>query len=157
MNGVKAKELIKNSNLRAIAVDFTNDLLYYGDGDKIVMYDIKTTQEKVVYPLDVTSLAVQNGKLFFISKKDKNLYECDDTTAATVRCTGYPAPTGVEAFESIKTYGHLASIEGATSPCNQDNGGCKHLCLLDWSEEGYVCDCDDGWKLDADKKNCIKV
>ena len=44
-----------------------------------------------------------------------------------------------------------------TNPCGNNNGGCKHLCLLSSIEEkGFSCHCADGFTLKDDEKHCKK-
>lgn len=39
-----------------------------------------------------------------------------------------------------------------STPCNVNNGGCSHLCLL--NSNGYVCTCPTGIALKEDNKTC---
>ena len=39
-----------------------------------------------------------------------------------------------------------------STPCDVNNGGCSHLCLL--NSKGYVCTCPTGIALKEDNKTC---
>ena len=41
--------------------------------------------------------------------------------------------------------------------CNENNGGCSHLCLLSTNVLKYSCRCPDGMVLRADGKSCLKI
>ena len=44
----------------------------------------------------------------------------------------------------------------APNPCEINNGGCTHLCLLSsTNSSGYSCTCADGFYLDTDQRTCI--
>ena len=43
------------------------------------------------------------------------------------------------------------------NPCDSDNGGCSHLCLLSATSLGHSsCACPTGYKIDRSKKNCLR-
>lgn len=37
--------------------------------------------------------------------------------------------------------------------CNVDNGGCSHYCANTYT--GFYCECNEGYEIGADGKNCI--
>ena len=42
-----------------------------------------------------------------------------------------------------------------TNPCQVNNGGCTHLCLLSSvNASGYRCVCPDGYILNEDTRTC---
>ena len=46
-----------------------------------------------------------------------------------------------------------ALFSGMANACNYGNGGCHHIC--DTNERGHVmCQCNDGFTLQADMKTC---
>merc|ERR1712240_825014 len=40
------------------------------------------------------------------------------------------------------------------SPCDQNNGGCSHLCLMSPRASGYACACPTGVRLRDDGRTC---
>lgn len=51
---------------------------------------------------------------------------------------------------------HVPCHAGNNNPCQNNNGGCSHLCLLSSSNtEGYTCACPDGSYLATNQKVCI--
>lgn len=40
------------------------------------------------------------------------------------------------------------------NPCGDNNGGCSHLCLLNFKST-YTCHCPHLMKLSNDKKTCL--
>ena len=53
----------------------------------------------------------------------------------------------------IHVYSALRQLP-STTPCDTDNGGCSHLCLLSSISPFYSCACPTGVKLLSDDKNC---
>ena len=42
------------------------------------------------------------------------------------------------------------------NPCEENNGGCSHLCLLSAIDpRGYSCACPDGIELDSSGRSCV--
>ena len=40
-------------------------------------------------------------------------------------------------------------------PCEVNNGGCQHWCAH-IKGVGYKCVCEPGYKLDKDRKSCVR-
>lgn len=54
---------------------------------------------------------------------------------------------------SAAQYYYLTIID--TNPCDYNNGGCSHLCLLSAVDSrGYACHCPHGMRLSNDETNC---
>lgn len=45
-------------------------------------------------------------------------------------------------------------IASKMNPCEHENGGCQHLCLLTNGTQGYSCACNLGYQLNADAFSC---
>lgn len=45
------------------------------------------------------------------------------------------------------------------NPCNHNNGGCQHMCIITNTglTLGYRCACNIGWRLETDERNCVLV
>nr|XP_054761162.1 low-density lipoprotein receptor-related protein 4-like [Lytechinus pictus] len=59
---------------------------------------------------------------------------------------------GLEDLMDIKVFHHNRPTR--TSPCDVNNGGCSHLCLLSSSPEGFTCACPTGIMLGDDGFTC---
>lgn len=52
------------------------------------------------------------------------------------------------------TFSHPAPFSPVHTQCEEDNGGCSHLCLLSPREPFYACACPTGVQLQDNGKTC---
>lgn len=53
-----------------------------------------------------------------------------------------------------RTFSHHAPFPPVHTQCEEDNGGCSHLCLLSPREPFYTCACPTGVQLQDNGKTC---
>jgi len=72
----------------------------------------------------------------------KNILECISVAVRPLSCA-HPAAVWIPViFPIVRT------------PCEVNNGGCSHLCLLAPLPKGYSCTCPTGINLQSDGKTC---
>lgn len=57
-------------------------------------------------------------------------------------------PFGIQILHSSR------QPRNGVNPCNTNNGGCSHLCLLSFNQT-YKCECPHVMRLDVDNKTCV--
>jgi DNA-binding beta-propeller fold protein YncE len=103
--------------------------------------------EKTIYYADITKMSIMklNRHAIVLDPNITNHYKFIDTR-----------PTFVKTFHSTKQY------LNKKNPCENNNGGCDHFCLLSHSESSqstnaFRCKCNIGFQLKRDLKTCEPI
>ncbi|XP_066268020.1 low-density lipoprotein receptor-related protein 6-like isoform X1 [Branchiostoma lanceolatum] len=138
-----------------LAIDYTARKIYWGDAklQKIEYANLDGTGRRVL--LDeglqhIFGLTLLGDYVYWTDwKNDGNVQRVHKTTGENrqVIVDQLPGLMGLKAVTMEKT-------EGEASPCQPDNGGCSHLCLLSPDPPNYKCACPNGIKLLEDGKTC---
>ncbi|XP_068671663.1 low-density lipoprotein receptor-related protein 6-like [Montipora foliosa] len=135
-----------------ISIDIHEQKIYWADNkyEKIEVMNMDGSNRKPV--LKITSSAVfdltsYGDELYWADKKKKNIESVNKHTGKDRKIL----------IENLKGMRGLKAVnlsrDPGSNPCQQDNGGCSHLCL--YSPTGVKCECPDGMEILADKKSCI--
>lgn len=124
-------------------LEYINSVDYNGDKRTIVKegHDIKS--------------------LHSISTFETFLYTTDSFQGSVLRIEKFNG-SSVKAFTSsefaraptLRVY-HRQRQPNVQHPCQNNNGGCEHLCIIDYNNENLAvakCICRDGYKMGADKR-----
>ncbi|CAK8674679.1 unnamed protein product [Clavelina lepadiformis] len=130
--------------------DYLETVDYYGKDRRVVLtgssslphpFDV-TIFEDHVYVSDWTKLAILKANKF------------DGSEMETVTNTGGVKPMGIKAIHPVRQ-------PQVNNPCETQNGGCEHLCVLSHTSDnnglGYSCLCDPGYVINVDGKTCSEV
>lgn len=155
MDGSMRSVLIKqNLSLPSgLAIDHIAGKLYWADGGtKIIeVSNLDGSDRKMVIGPDLPypfGLDVFEDNIYWSDWTSLNIESANKTTGAnrTVILSSVNGLMEVAVFHRNRKMIH--------TPCNNENGGCSHLCLL--KPEGYSCACPTGIKLQDDGKTCHK-
>ncbi|XP_076061029.1 low-density lipoprotein receptor-related protein megalin isoform X2 [Oratosquilla oratoria] len=143
----------------ALTIDYFTDRIYWADAhlDYIAFANLDGRNRHEVLS------GIKVPHVFAISVFDDYMYWTDWNLKAILRANKF---TG-EGFEYLRNTTHrpydihiyhpLRQLP-YFNPCDPNNGGCSHLCLispLGGNEVTYKCQCPDQFFLDKDNKTCI--
>ena len=160
----------------ALAIDLTGERLYWADA-KLHVIEVshldgshrQVVAEQVQHPFSMTLFGQflyytdwQVGGVIRVSKltgdssnTTKVLVETDKITSMGIKAV-HPSlqQQGEHYLECTLVINYLPVVN---NPCQSDNGGCSHLCLLSATSLGHSsCACPTGYKIDRSKKNCLR-
>nr|BAW33243.1 low density lipoprotein receptor-related protein 6 [Hemicentrotus pulcherrimus] len=158
MDGMEREAIVTDDIYwpNGLTIDYESQRLYWVDAKEsfIKSSDMNGLHQKVVlegkgelqHPF---ALTVQNEWLYWTDWQTQSIHACNKTN-------------GLERWVIHRDISpmdiHVLSEErqptNFPNPCEEDNGGCSHLCLLSPSERGYSCACPTGVKLLEDGFNC---
>ncbi|KAG8179495.1 hypothetical protein JTE90_027207 [Oedothorax gibbosus] len=137
-----------------IAVDYDTKRIYWTDAKKkcITSIDFNGNYRQIVTKDDVPhpfALTVHGDKLFWTDWSTKAVHGCNKNTGCSKRITigGYLTPMGIVVYDRKRQ-------PPGPCPCDDNNGGCSHLCLLSSSKPFYTCACPTGVRLKDDNVTC---
>ncbi|XP_022921032.1 low-density lipoprotein receptor-related protein 6 [Onthophagus taurus] len=141
-----SRQIIVNERLywpNCLTIDYEAELIYWADGNhrKIERMDFNGENRKVIknsltYPYGVTKF---QNRLYWTDWKTSVIY-VDDEMDVKEFLKLDPVPSDIHVWDSsVQVYNQ--------NPCEFNNGGCSHLCLLSSSALGYSCGCPSGVKL----------
>ncbi|RWS07569.1 low-density lipoprotein receptor-related protein 6-like protein [Dinothrombium tinctorium] len=127
---------------RAIAVDPTQGMNYDGKDLR------KLVEGNLPHPF---ALTVLGDWLFWTDWSTNSIYSCNKNTGGKRRIitSGGLLPMDIHAYSPLRQ-------PNKSTPCDKNNGGCSHLCLLSSKQPFYSCSCPTGILLLNDKKTCAR-
>ncbi|XP_068671649.1 low-density lipoprotein receptor-related protein 6-like [Montipora foliosa] len=135
-----------------IAIDFHEQKIYWADAkyDKIEVMNMDGSNRRPVLNKNfphVFGFTSNGDRLYWTDWQKRNIESVNKHTGKDRKIVikNLPDLMGLKAVN--------LSVNLGSNPCQQDNGGCSHLCL--YSPTGVNCECPDGIEILADKKSCI--
>ena len=159
MDGEGYKEIVKDIDIEAFALNHVGPSVYWAKKNKIMRLYMGDLVNVVTTPNTIRSLTVFGNDLYFTSDApggvSTELYSCKKHLNGA--CSGGLRKVDSENPQRIKVHApHL--WENMPNPCEYQNGGCEQLCLLTGDREiGCSCACAIGWQLNADMQTCSPV
>lgn len=160
MDGTSLKIIVENPKVSAITIDRKATRIYWAnDQISIESSDYDGNNRQIVTPISMSiiSLTKIENQLFWT--RTSNWSDCPCTnvlwTCILNRRTCNDVKSLILPFDGPKflktSYDqHRHSVK---NPCNEDNGGCEHLCLMT-SKNSHDCACNVGSILNSDGKTC---
>lgn len=156
MDGTSMKKLISSQTVIAVTVDTQTPKLYWSESEGAIFNtDYNGKNRKLVFLARgfTTSLGVSGNRLFWSSppnsENERTLWNCWISEENGI-CS---SPQKIE-FEDPKAIRVYTGVPPEIyNPCENNNGGCQHLCLLK-ANDGHSCACYDGYQLTDDFKRC---
>ncbi|XP_058795441.1 low-density lipoprotein receptor-related protein 1B-like [Phymastichus coffea] len=161
MDGTEVSTLVSNIQATSLTLDPKRKRLYWiNDYVKIESSDYEGRNRQSFFSdvVTITDLAILDGKLYWfwpgynhpanlLSCKIGSNDSCEECTIYSMTILGDP----------MYMKGHLFNQGmSAKNPCEIDNGGCQHLCLLN-SRNKRNCACQMGWQINPDKRSCREL
>nr|CAH7712475.1 unnamed protein product [Callosobruchus chinensis] len=156
MDGSNRKSIIMESVFwpNGLTVDYTTNQIYWADAKHNVietaMFDgshrRKVVSKGLPHPFAIT---IFEDALFWTDWHTKSISTANKITGAGLK----PVHSQLHFPMDIHSY-HPQRQPKYKNRCGDNNGGCAHLCLP--NRKSYICVCDLGQKLKADKKTCQK-
>ncbi|XP_068628110.1 low-density lipoprotein receptor-related protein 6 [Battus philenor] len=148
----QSRKVIVKDNIfwpNGITIDYDKNIIYWADA-KLQFVDTidfnGQNRKRIVkggleYPYALTFF---NDKLYWTDWKTWTIYTWDISTNGPIMevIKSDPVPVDVKVFD-----GSRQAMPSKDCPCNYNNGGCSHLCLLSPTSPGYICTCPTGVKL----------
>ncbi len=140
-----------------VSLDIRTKEIFWVDGQlsrlEMSEYDGKKRRivwEKIYIPYPM-GVSVAEDKIYWTDWKDLSLYSLDrknGSRPSVVIHMENPPIVDVQVLDA----NHQPY---QWTPCEQNNGGCSHLCLLSSEPENYTCACPTGIKL-VNNKTCAE-
>ncbi|CAL4127391.1 unnamed protein product, partial [Meganyctiphanes norvegica] len=154
----KTRKVIINSDIHwpnGLTVDYEDEVIYWADAhlSYIASADFegkrrtKVVEEKLPHPFALTYF---NHTLYWTDWETNAIHYC--SINASRQCEKQSklginlSPMYIHVYDPLRQKHH-------DTPCQQDNGGCSHLCLAALPPRNYTCACPTGVKL-IDEHNC---
>jgi low density lipoprotein receptor-related protein 5/6 len=130
-----------------LTIDYEPELIYWIDGNlhfiEVMTFE-GTERTKVVksnfeYPF---AMAMFDSKLFWTDWKTWSIHSYDRSTNVSKEL--------IHHLDAVAMYIRVYDKQRQpkqSHPCEKNNGGCSHLCLLSPNPPGYTCACPIGIKL----------
>ncbi|XP_054717262.1 low-density lipoprotein receptor-related protein 6-like [Uloborus diversus] len=95
------------------------------------------------------ALTLHNDMLYWTDWVTRAVHACNKKDDCMKRTTfgGFLSPMGIHVY-------HQDRQPPGPTPCDKNNGGCSHLCLLSAYKPFYSCACPTGVRLKNDGKTC---
>ena len=115
------------------------------DGQKRKTIYVAGNKQALPQPFAITMSATS---LFWTDWDTNSLYSYNISTdqVERLKVRGKLSPMDIRVFEPNRQ-------PKGSSPCNEDNGGCSHLCLAAPYPPSFTCACPTGFKL-LNKTTC---
>ncbi|KAG5848887.1 low-density lipoprotein receptor-related protein 4-like isoform X1 [Anguilla anguilla] len=136
-----------------LAIDYQTERLYWADaGMKTIEYgNFDGSERKVLIGTQLPhpfGLTLHEDQIYWTDWQSKSIQSAD-------KLTGLGRVTLAENLENLMDihmfHRHRSSVE---TPCQENNGGCSHLCLLAPLPNNFSCSCPTGINLQADGRTC---
>ncbi|XP_068671662.1 low-density lipoprotein receptor-related protein 6-like [Montipora foliosa] len=137
-----------------ISIDIHEQTIYWTDAkyNTINVMNMDASNRK-----SVPNTSSSSVNFTFITSNGDNLYWTDNSKElieSVNKLTGKNRKIIIKNLKDIRGLKAVnLSLDLGSNPCQQDNGGCSHLCL--YSPTGVNCKCPDGMEMLADKKSCV--
>lgn len=169
MDGSSKKLLITNVGSDELSIDREHRRIFWANTEQKVIESADYDGQNKAFVMKIqgkVSVAVYNNQLFWITHdggpSSKNIiHYCklheNSCEEKTIRQTKLEKPTHkIDSLKIARTpHNHIKQ----TNPCEPNNAGCQHLCLLTSStEKKFTCVCNTGWEFSNDeKKTCRPI
>ncbi|MGH0159378.1 UNVERIFIED_CONTAM: hypothetical protein FKN15_037173 [Acipenser sinensis] len=137
----------------ALTIDYINRRLYWADENHILFSNMDGSNRQKVPNQDiqgVIGLTVFEDYLYWTDGKSKSINRAHKTSGAE----RMSLLNSWLAITDIQVYHPFRQPDVPKHPCQVNNGGCSHLCLLS-PGGGYKCACPTNFYLAADHKTCL--
>ncbi|XP_033870304.3 low-density lipoprotein receptor-related protein 1B-like isoform X1 [Acipenser ruthenus] len=137
----------------ALTIDYINRRLYWADENHILFSNMDGSNRQKVPNQDiqgVIGLTVFEDYLYWTDGKSKSINRAHKTSGAERMSLLNSWLT----ITDIQVYHPFRQPDVPKHPCQVNNGGCSHLCLLS-PGGGYKCACPTNFYLAADHKTCL--
>ncbi|XP_066603816.1 low-density lipoprotein receptor-related protein 4 [Prorops nasuta] len=157
MDGTQRRVLFsKDLNLpNGLTLDYDKKRLYWVDGaTKKIEYSGFNGENRTVLIRGLShpfGMAIHKNQIYWTDWESMSIYRADKDTGANQNVVR----SGISKLMDIRVFHRpRKNIE---NPCERNNGGCSHLCLLKPYPQRYVCACPTGLALQHDGKTCPNV
>lgn len=102
---------------------------------------------QTAYPF---SLAYYNGLIYWSDRSTDSIYVANalnGTSKTVIKRNTIHSVFGMSVY-------HYSLQPSGVNPCETNNGGCSHLCLISPGEKGYECACPTSFLLGTDERTC---
>ena len=174
MDGTQRKTVVANYIYKAtgLTLDLVNHRLIWCDSqlDQIVAVNYDGSNRHVILkgsskvPAPVRLATIEN-KIYWTDSTRQGILKIDMYNESSLPEPIYRDRKIFKEPRSIKIY-HQVKQPKIVNPCNVNNGGCEHLCILTrfGSEDdlvnfnlGYRCACHTGHELTENRRTCQQV
>lgn len=138
-----------------LTIDYEVQKIYWGDAKLrfISSMNYDGSNRKVVIEGSLShpfALTVSGDFIYWTDWQVKSIQSCPKLTGAHKRVI---LSGGLDPMD-IHAYGPQQQPKGDSSPCEYNNGGCSHLCLMSSERPFYTCACPTGVRLLKDRRSC---
>lgn len=158
MDGSDSSKIVNEPNLGAIAINPHLKEVYYTTSTEVKSYSYAENGKVKSIKLDknITKLSATSDEIYLVEFQHYPLP--DNILRYSIKNNNFNyVPIKPRFIESIKVYVDTDEETMLENPCKVKNGGCQHLCLLTSKDTKYSCNCQEGWELSNDLKNCKKI
>lgn len=155
-----SRRVIVDKNIvwpNGLTIDYETEILYWVDAklQQIESASLDGGNRQVILNENIPhpfAVAVYKEYLFWTDWINKSVSLCNKTNGKNrkelIIAESELHPMDIHVFSKDRQPHHA-------SPCDEENGGCSHLCLLSsTSSRSYVCACPTGIQLLSDHKTC---
>lgn len=154
---LSTRTIIVDDNIfwpNGLTIDYDEDRLYWADAKQSYIHscDFDGRHRSVVIDKDLPhpfALTLYGDNLYWTDWQTKSIHTCSKTTGIE----GKPVLMDIHSPMDIHVFSADRQPEGP-NPCEPNNGGCSHLCLMSPIPPRYKCACPIGVRLLEDEKTC---
>uniref|UniRef100_A0A4W3J2A8 Low-density lipoprotein receptor-related protein n=1 Tax=Callorhinchus milii TaxID=7868 RepID=A0A4W3J2A8_CALMI len=152
-----SRSVTVNSNIywpNGLTIDIEEQKLYWADAKLSFIHRSnldgsfrqKVVEGTLTHPF---ALTLFEETLYWTDWQTRSIHACNKRTGANKReiLVSIYSPMDIQVF-SQERQPHIPT------PCDENNGGCSHLCLLSPKEPFFRCACPTGVQLEKDGKIC---
>ncbi|XP_023965422.1 low-density lipoprotein receptor-related protein 5 isoform X1 [Chrysemys picta bellii] len=151
------RKIIVNSDIywpNGLTIDLDEQKLYWADAKLSFIHRAnldgsfrqKVVEGSLTHPF---ALTLSGETLYWTDWQTRSIHACDKRTGEKKReiLNALYSPMDIQVLSPERQpYFH--------TPCEENNGGCSHLCLLSPRDPFYSCACPTGVQLEDDGKTC---
>ncbi|XP_046889655.1 low-density lipoprotein receptor-related protein 5 isoform X1 [Hypomesus transpacificus] len=138
-----------------LTIDLEEQKLYWADAKLSFIHraNLDGSQRETVVEGTLThpfALTLSEETLFWTDWQTRSIHACNKHTGEKRReiLSGIYSPMDIQVLGPERQ-------PNIQTPCDEENGGCSHLCLLSPLQPFYSCACPTGVKLKEDSKTCM--
>ncbi|KAL4225758.1 Low-density lipoprotein receptor-related protein 6 [Mactra antiquata] len=153
---LSTRTIIVDDNIywpNGLTIDYDQKKIYWADAKLSYIHkcDYDGSHREVVIGKDLAhpfALTLYEDNLYWTDWETKAIHICNKFTGQEYRTIlkDIHSPMDIHVFEAARQI-------DVSNPCDTDNGGCSHLCLLSPIPPNYKCACPIGVRL-LDEKTC---
>lgn len=158
MNGNHStRKIIVKENIfwpNGLTIDYETKRIYWADAKLkfISGMDFDGHSRKVIVNRDLPhpfSLTLYHDRLYWTDWQTRTVQSCNKYDGHQKKNVigGSLSPMGIHVYLNERQ-------PNGPTPCDDDNGGCSHLCLMSSHKPYYSCACPTGVRLLDDAKTC---